>query len=198
MANLIPRYYDVTNGNIWIDRVNIKNIDLHKLRRSIGFISQEPFLYNISILENIKFACPWASMTDVVEAAKKAGAHKFIVKLKDGYNSKVGERGIKLSGGQKQRIAIARLFLLDPPIMIFDEATSALDSVQEKKVQRALNELAKGKTCITIAHRLSTIKNADRILVMQSGSIVEQGTHEQLIQIKGGVYEKLYTTQYGK
>lgn len=196
IAGLIPRYYDVINGSITIDGVSVKDIALNKLRKSIGFISQDPFLYNISIMDNIRYGLPSATEAQVIEAAKKAGAHEFISMLPNGYNSKVGERGVKLSGGQKQRISIARVFLLNPPIMIFDEATSALDSVQEKKVQEALNKLAEGKTCITIAHRLSTIKNANRIFVMKSGDIIEIGTHEELLTKEGGEYQKLYNTQY--
>lgn len=196
IAGLIPRYYDIIDGSILIDGISIRNIALNKLRRSVGFISQDPFLYNISIMDNIRYGLPSATEFQVIEAAKKAGAHEFISILPNGYKSKVGERGVKLSGGQKQRISIARVFLLNPPIMIFDEATSALDSVQEKKVQEALNKLAEGKTCITIAHRLSTIKNSDRIFVMKSGDIIEVGTHEELLAKEGGEYQKLYNTQY--
>lgn len=190
LASIIPRYYDICEGTVSLDGVNIKDINLHCLRTSIGCVQQDVYLFDGTVYDNIAYAVPDATMEQVIEAAKLANADEFISKLKDGYNSEIGENGIKLSGGQKQRIAIARLFLTNPKILIFDEATSALDNVSERKIQLAMERLAKGRTTIVIAHRLSTIQNADRILYLENGKIVEQGSHKKLLSMKGK-YAKL-------
>lgn len=193
LCNLIPRFYDVSDGDILIDGQNIKNVQLKSLRGQIGFVQQDVYLFSGSVLENIEYGKPGASREEVVEAAKMAGAHEFILGLLSGYNTYVGERGVKLSGGQKQRISIARAFLKNPPIMILDEATSALDNESEKIVQASLERLAKGRTTFTIAHRLTTIKNASMILVLTNKGIEERGTHEQLMA-KKGIYYDLYSS----
>jgi ATP-binding cassette subfamily B protein len=193
IAGLIPRYYDVTSGSISVGGINIKDIKLNQLRREIGMVQQDIYLFNGTVMDNIAYAKPDATLFEVREAAKKANADEFISKLPNGYNSEIGERGVKLSGGQKQRIAIARLFLMDPSILIFDEATSALDNESEKLVQEALEKLAKNRTTIVIAHRLTTIQNADRILFLTKNGIEEEGTHEQLMK-QNGMYAKLYNT----
>ena len=191
LCNLIPRFYDVTGGEILLDGKNIKKYTLKSLRENIGVVQQDVYLFSGTVYENISYGKPGATMEDVVEAAKKAGAHEFITELKDGYDTYVGERGVKLSGGQKQRISIARVFLKNPPIIILDEATSALDNESEFAVARSLNKLAEGRTTITIAHRLSTIRNSDRILVLTDEGIVEEGNHAQLLE-KKGIYYKFY------
>ncbi len=191
LCNLIPRFYDITEGNIFIDGKNIKEITLKSLRNNIGVVQQDVYLFSGSVYENILYGKPGASRDDVIEAAKAAGAHEFIESLPDGYETYVGERGVKLSGGQKQRISIARVFLKNPPILILDEATSALDNESELIVQKSLEKLSKGRTTFTIAHRLTTIKNASRILFLTSEGITEQGSHSTLIE-KGGDYAKLY------
>lgn len=191
LCSLIPRFYDATDGEILIDGININNITLRSLRENIGTVAQDVYLFSGSIRENIAYGKEDATEKEIVEAARLAGADEFISQLPDGYESYVGERGIKLSGGQKQRISIARVFLKNPPILILDEATSALDNESEHLVQQSLERLAKGRTTITIAHRLTTIKNADRILVLTENGIEESGNHKELIS-KGGIYSQLY------
>ena len=192
LCNLIPRFYDVTQGQVKIDGKSIKDYTLKSLRRNIGIVQQDVYLFSGTVMENILYGRMDASREEAVEAAKKAGAHEFIMGLKDGYDTYVGERGVKLSGGQKQRISIARVFLKNPPIMILDEATSALDNESEFAVAKSLNKLSEGRTTITIAHRLSSIKNSDRILVLTEEGIVEEGNHEQLMERKG-IYYDFYT-----
>lgn len=192
LCNLIPRFYDVTEGRIFIDGKDIKDITLKSLRNSIGVVQQDVYLFSGTVYENIVYGLPNASREAVIEAAKLAGAHEFISALEHGYDTYVGERGVKLSGGQKQRISIARVFLKNPPILILDEATSALDNESEKIVQDSLEKLAKGRTVFTIAHRLTTIRNANLILVLTEKGIEEQGTHQELIE-KGGLYYNLYS-----
>ncbi len=196
LCNLIPRFYDVTEGRIKIDGQDIKNVTLRSLREQIGFVQQDVYLFSGTVFENIEYGRPGATREDVVAAAKQAGAHGFITELSKGYDTYVGERGVKLSGGQKQRISIARAFLKNPPVMILDEATSALDNESEKIVQESLEKLSKGRTTFTIAHRLSTIKNATVILVLTENGIEEKGTHEELMA-RGGVYYNLYSTYSG-
>ena len=191
LCNLIPRFYDVTEGNIYIDGKNIKGLTLKSLRRSIGVVQQDVYLFSGTVFENIVYGKVNATMEEVVEAAKRAGAHEFIMELKDGYNTYIGERGVKLSGGQKQRISIARVFLKDAPIIILDEATSALDNESEYAVAKSLAALSEGRTTLTVAHRLSTIRNADRIMVLTEEGITEEGNHEQLME-KKGIYYNLY------
>ena len=189
LCNLIPRFYDVTDGDIYLDGQNIKQYTLKSLRKSIGMVQQDVYLFSGTVYENIAYGKPGATYEEVIEAAKKAGADEFISALKDGYDTYVGERGVKLSGGQKQRISIARVFLKNPPIIILDEATSALDNESEFAVAKSLNKLSVGRTTITVAHRLSTIRNADRIMVLTEDGIVEQGTHDELLKL-GGIYTK--------
>ncbi|HKM35685.1 MAG TPA: ABC transporter ATP-binding protein [Lachnospiraceae bacterium] len=192
LCNLIPRFYDVTDGKILIDGEDIRHIKLKSLRQNIGIVQQDVYLFSGTVLENIRYGAPAASLEEIKEAARKAGAHEFIMELKDGYDTYVGERGVKLSGGQKQRISIARVFLKNPPIMILDEATSALDNESEFAVAQSIARLSKGRTTITIAHRLSSVKNADRILVLTDEGITEEGNHQELMQ-KQGVYYQFYT-----
>jgi ATP-binding cassette subfamily B protein len=188
LCNLIPRFYNINGGEILIDGKNIKSYTIKSLRDSIGMVQQEVYLFSGTVFENISYGKPGASLEEVIEAAKKAGAHEFITALKDGYDTYVGERGVKLSGGQKQRISIARVFLKNPPIIILDEATSALDNESEFAVARSLAKLSEGRTTITIAHRLSTIRKSDRIMVLTDEGIVEQGTHNELLDKKGVYY----------
>lgn len=192
LCNLIPRFYDLNGGKILIDGKDIKDLTLKSLRSSIGMVQQDVYLFSGTVYENIVYGKPDATRDQVIEAAKAAGAHEFITELANGYDTYVGERGLKLSGGQKQRISIARLFLKNPPILILDEATSALDNESELLVQRSLKRLSKGRTTFTIAHRLTTIKNATRIFVLTPKGIVEEGTHQELIDA-GGEYAKLYS-----
>jgi ATP-binding cassette subfamily B protein len=192
LCNLIPRFYDVTEGSISIDGNDIRDVTLSSLRNSIGVVQQEVYLFSGTVFENIAYGLPGADMEAVITAAKRAGAHEFISALPNGYDTYVGERGVKLSGGQKQRISIARVFLKNPPILILDEATSALDNESEKIVQDSLEELAKGRTVFTIAHRLTTIRNANLILVLTEKGIEEQGTHQELIK-QDGIYNNLYS-----
>ena len=192
LCNLIPRFYDVTEGKICIDGVDIRDITLKSLRRNIGIVQQDVYLFSGTVIENILYGRLDATREEAIEAAKKAGAHEFIMGLKDGYDTYVGERGVKLSGGQKQRISIARVFLKNPPIMILDEATSALDNESEFEVAKSLQKLSEGRTTITIAHRLSSIKNSDRIVVLTEEGILEEGNHTELIA-KKGIYYEFYT-----
>lgn len=194
LVDLIPRFYDVSQGCILIDGKNIREVSMSQLRSLMGNVNQEPILFNDTIFNNIAFGVENASMEDVVAAAKIANAHDFIIEKPDGYNENIGDRGTKLSGGQRQRISIARAILKNPPILILDEATASLDTESEKIVQQALDRLMSNRTTIAIAHRLSTIKNADIIIVMDEGRIVEQGTHAELIAL-GGFYKKLYEMQ---
>ena len=196
LCNLIPRFYDVTGGRILIDGQDVRQVTLDSLRGAIGVVQQDVYLFSGSVYENIAYGKPGASRQEVEAAARLAGAHEFITKLKDGYDTYVGERGVKLSGGQKQRISIARVFLKNPPILILDEATSALDNESEVLVNRSLEALAKGRTTLTIAHRLTTIQNADRILVLGKEGIEEQGTHAELLA-KKGVYFRLWNGLVG-
>ena len=191
LCSLIPRFYELTGGEITVDGKNIQEVTLRSLRENIGVVAQDVYLFSGSVRENIAYGKMDATDREIEEAARLAGAHDFIATLPNGYDTYVGERGVKLSGGQKQRISIARLFLKNPPILILDEATSALDNESERLVQTSLEKLAKGRTTFTIAHRLTTIKNADRILVLTENGIEESGTHTQLIE-KGGQYAELY------
>lgn len=185
ICSLLPRFYDVTGGSIRIDSKDIRSLSLESLRNNIGLVQQDVYLFCGSIKDNISYGKPGASIEEIIDAAKKANIHDFIMSLPDGYDSYVGERGTRLSGGQKQRISIARVFLKNPPILILDEATSALDNESERWIQHSLEELAKNRTTITIAHRLSTIRNADEILVVADTGIAERGTHEELLAANG-------------
>ena len=197
LCNLIPRFYDVTSGHIYIDGQDIQQVTLKSLREDIGIVQQDVYLFSGSVADNIAYGKPDATREEIIEAARLAGAERFIMALKDGFDTYVGERGVKLSGGQKQRIAIARVFLKNPPILILDEATSALDNESEILVGQSLEKLAHGRTTLTIAHRLTTIKNYDRILVLGSEGIVESGTHEELLA-KQGVYYRLWNQLPGE
>lgn len=194
MADLIPRYFDPTSGQILIDGHALTDVNIESLRALMGIVTQESILFNDSVIKNIAFAMPNAKLEDIIQAAKIANAHDFIMQLENGYETNIGERGGKLSGGQRQRISIARAVMKNPPILILDEATSALDSESESLVQEALTNLMKNRTSIVIAHRLSTIQHADEILVMQKGEIIERGTHQALFE-KNGVYTKLILMQ---
>lgn len=189
LCNLIPRFYNVSDGEILLDGKNIKSYTLKSLRDNIGMVQQDVYLFSGTVFENISYGKPGATMEEVIDAAKRAGAHEFVSELKDGYHTYIGERGVKLSGGQKQRISIARVFLKNPPILILDEATSALDNESEFAVAKSLAELSKGRTTITIAHRLSTIRNADRIMVLTDDGIAEEGTNDELLAKKGIYYK---------
>lgn len=191
IANLIPRFYDVTGGKILVDGKNVKDVTAKSLRENIGVVQQDVYLFWGTVADNIEYGKIGATKEEIIQAAKLAGVDEFVSTLKDGYDSFVGERGVKLSGGQKQRVSIARVFLKNPPILILDEATSALDNESEVKVQKSLDLLAKGRTSIVIAHRLSTIRNADKIIVLTDKGIVESGTHAELMK-NHGLYKKLY------
>lgn len=195
ISNLIPRFYETVKGEVKIDDIDIKDIKLYSLRKNIGFVQQDVFIFWGTIRENILYGDPDACDEEIVEAAKKANIHDFIMGLKDGYDTIVGERGVKLSGGQKQRLAIARVFLKNPPILILDEATSSLDNATELAIQQSIEELAKDRTTIIVAHRLSTIKNADEIVVLTDDGIEERGTHDNLIE-ENGIYSELYKAQF--
>lgn len=197
IVNLIPRLYDVVGGQVKIAGVDVRDFDLKYLRQNIGVVSQETYLFNGTILENLRYAKDDATMEEVEKACKIANIHDMIMTLPDGYNSEVGNRGLKLSGGEKQRLSLARVILKDPKILILDEATSALDSISENSIQDALEAMMKGRTSIVIAHRLSTILKADQIMVVKDGVISEQGTHEELLEING-TYRDLYETQFRK
>ncbi len=197
VCSLIPRFYDVTSGCVTIDGIDVRNISQSSLRKNIGIVQQDVFLFNDTIRENIAFGNLVASDEEIIEAAKKANAYEFIMNLGNGFDTLVGERGVKLSGGQKQRISIARIFLKNPKILLLDEATSSLDNETERIIQNSLSELSKGRTTITIAHRLSTIKNSDRIVVVGKEGIVESGKHHDLISLEG-VYAKLYMAQFDR
>ena len=194
LCQLIPRFYDVTTGAIRLDGVDLRDITQKSIHENIGIVQQDVFLFADTILENIRYGKPGASMEEVAEAARKAEIYEDIMAMPNGFETYVGERGTLLSGGQKQRVAIARIFLKNPPVLILDEATSALDSVTEAKIQRAFDNLAVGRTTLIIAHRLSTIRNADRIISVADGHITESGSHEQLVNT-GGIYSQLYKTQ---
>lgn len=197
VASLLLRFYDIQSGRITLDGRDIRQYTLSSLRRSIGIVQQDVFLFSDSIRENIAYGRPDATEQEIIEAAKLADAHEFIMKLPDGYDSAIGERGVKLSGGQKQRLAIARVFLKNPPVLILDEATSALDNETERKIQQALQDLSHNRTTLVIAHRLATIRHADSIVVLTKEGICEQGTHGELMERKGLYYE-LYMSQFDK
>ena len=197
LTKLLLRFADIDSGKITIDGQDISEVTQASLRAKIAYVPQEPLLFHRSVRENIAYGRPDATDTEIEEAAKKAGAYDFIVGLKDGFDTMVGERGIKLSGGQRQRVAIARAILKDVPILVLDEATSALDSESEALIQKSLETLMKNRTSIVIAHRLSTIAKLDRIIVLKDGKIVEDGSHDELINKKRGVYAKLWARQSG-
>jgi subfamily B ATP-binding cassette protein MsbA len=197
IADLLPRFYDPTQGQITIDGKNLKTFDIHSLRRAMGIVSQDTFLFNATIRQNIAYGCPHATEEEILEATQRANAYEFIRQLPDGLETAIGNRGILLSGGQRQRIAIARAILRNPEILILDEATSALDTVSERLVQEALDELSRDRTTLVIAHRLSTVQNAHQIAVMDKGRVVEVGTHDALIQ-KQGLYNRLFNMQFSK
>lgn len=197
LCSMIPRFYDVTGGSVKIDGKDVRDIRLKSLRNHIGIVQQDVYLFVGSVYDNIRYGKPDATREEVIAAAKNANAHEFIMSLPQGYETDIGQRGVKLSGGQKQRLSIARVFLKNPPILIFDEATSALDNESEKVVQDSLEKLAANRTTFVIAHRLSTIKNAQKILVLTDEGIEEEGTHKELLA-RGGIYEKLYNMQFHK
>ena len=191
LCSLIPRFYDVTEGAVLVDGTDVREIKLASLRSNIGIVQQDVYLFAGTVYDNIRYGKPNASREEIIKAAKDANAHEFIMELPQGYETDIGQRGVKLSGGQKQRLSIARVFLKNPPILIFDEATSALDNESEKIVQKSLEKLAADRTTFVIAHRLSTIRNASRILVLSENGIEEEGTHQELLE-KGGTYSRLY------
>ncbi len=185
----------MTEGAVKIDSIDVRDITLKSLRSQVGIVQQDVYLFVGTVLDNIRYGKPDASREEIIEAAKNANAHEFIMSLPDGYDTDIGQRGVKLSGGQKQRLSIARVFLKNPPILIFDEATSSLDNESEKVVQESLEKLAKNRTTFVIAHRLSTIRNARKILVLTDTGIEEEGTHQELLE-KNGIYAKLYSLQF--
>jgi ATP-binding cassette subfamily B protein len=194
LCSLIPRFYDATEGDILIDGRNVREVRPQSLRQNIGIVQQDVYLFAGTVAENLRYGKPDASLREIVDAAKQAHADDFIMALPNGYDTEIGERGVKLSGGQKQRLSIARVFLKNPPILIFDEATSALDNESERSVQESLHRLARDRTTLVIAHRLSTVRNAGRIVVLTEDGIVEEGTHAELVS-SGGAYARLYNTQ---
>lgn len=196
ICHLLPKFYRADSGIISINDINIEDISMKSLRENIGIVQQDVFLFSGTFYENIAYGKTDANEAEIVEAAKKANIYDYIISLPDGFNTEIGERGVRLSGGQKQRLSIARVFLKNPPILILDEATSSLDNTTEALIQEALNSLKKGRTTIVVAHRLSTIKNADEILVVVNGQIIEKGSHEELINIDEGIYKKLYQSQF--
>ena len=197
LVNLIPRLYDVTGGSVKVGGVDVREYDLKYLRENVGMVTQDTYLFNGTIMENLKYAKDDATEEEIIEACKVANINDFIQAQPDGYNTIVGNRGLKLSGGEKQRISIARVVLKDPRVLILDEATSALDSISESAIQDALEAVMKGRTSIVIAHRLTTILQADEIIAIKDGVIAEQGTHDELLE-KDGVYKELYETQFRK
>ncbi|MFS8629831.1 MAG: ABC transporter ATP-binding protein/permease, partial [Bacillales bacterium] len=195
VTQLIPRFYDVTEGEVLIDGINVKDFDFYTLRSQIGFVLQEPFLFSSTIKANIAYGKPDATMEEIMDAAKRADAHNFIMELPEGYDTLLGERGMGLSGGQRQRISIARAICMNPKILILDDATSAVDMETEFAIQQAMQAVMKDRTTFIIAHRISSIKHADQILVFEEGKIVERGVHDELIK-NGGPYERIYNIQY--
>ncbi|TJY44083.1 ABC transporter ATP-binding protein [Cohnella pontilimi] len=195
LCSLIPRFYDVSDGEVLLDGVNVRDLELTSLRSNVGLVQQDVYLFDGTVLDNIRYGKPEASEEEIIEAAKHANAHEFIMSLPFGYHSEIGQRGVRLSGGQKQRLSIARLFLKNPPVLLLDEATSALDNESESIVKESLDKLAEGRTTIVIAHRLSTIRSAQRILVLTEDGIVEQGTHHTLLA-RDGTYANLYAKQF--
>ena len=195
LCHLLPRFYELTGGRILIDGQDTRQVTLDSLRRAIGIVQQEVFLFTGTIRDNIAYGNPEADDAAIVEAAKRANIHDFILSLRDGYQTYVGERGIKLSGGQKQRLSIARVFLKNPPILILDEATSALDNATEALIQASLSELCRGRTTLVVAHRLSTVRHAGEIVVLTEHGVEERGTHAALLRA-GGLYASLYQAQF--
>ena len=195
ITQLMARFYETGSGAIFVDGINIKDFETHSYRSHIGMVLQDPYLFHGTVLENIRYARPEASLLEVIQAAQVANAHEFIMRMPLGYESMVGEKGQSLSGGERQRISIARAVLRNPKILILDEATSAVDTETEKKIQQALDRLVEGRTVIAIAHRLSTVSKADRLFVVRSGHLVEQGTHAELLSMNNGLYKKLVGLQ---
>ena len=195
LCHLIPRFYEISEGSITIDGIDIRQVTRESLRKNIGMVAQDVFLFTGTIRDNIAYGRPDATDAEIVEAAKKARIHETILEMEDGYDTYIGERGVKLSGGQKQRVSIARVFLKNPSILILDEATSALDNATEMLIQESLEELSRGRTCIVVAHRLSTIKNADEIIVLTDEGVMERGTHQELLE-KNGIYAGFYRYQF--
>ena len=194
LCALLPRFYEATSGRVLVDGRDVRDVTLESLRRNIGLVQQDVYLFAGTVLENLRYGRPDATRAEVEAAARRACAHDFIRELPEGYDTDIGERGVRLSGGQKQRLTIARAFLKDPPILIFDEATSALDNESERAVQQALTELARARTTLVIAHRLSTVRNADRIVVLTADGVAEEGRHDDLIAADGP-YARLHRTQ---
>ena len=194
MVSLIPRFYDVTSGRITLDNVDVRDLNLRSLRRNVAIVPQDVFLFAATIRENIAYGVPNAPLEDVIEAARSAQIHDFIDSLPDKYETLVGERGITLSGGQRQRVALARTLLMDPPVLLLDDSTSSVDVDTEALIQRALEEVMKGRTTIAITHRISAVRKADLVLVMEAGRIVERGTHEELMALNG-LYREIYRIQ---
>ena len=196
-CSLLPRFYDPGAGSVEIDGIDVRDVTVETLREAIGIVQQDVYLFGGTVRENIAYGRPDATDAQIVEAARRANIHEFVMGLPEGYDTFVGERGARLSGGQKQRIAIARVFLRNPRILILDEATSALDNESERAIQASLEELSEGRTTLVIAHRLSTIRGADLIAVVEDGRVVEQGTHDELLEL-GGTYARYYEMQFGR